>query len=223
MKWLWFAGVAIVLAAASACGGGDKAAPSLSDADLKAIVMLTSEGLTGQLALQSDAATSNAQAAQAYIDPKKRLEDYDAWGRTGGHTATFGSLGSGDSAADAQAESYKSDGGAKKALSAMRDFMTSGEAIITYARAGYTDAKIDVIDAASVGDDSSAYRLTVSANGTQFDTLVIIFRRGPVLAQASVGSAPDTSDLADVEAIASQMDGRIQNILNGQPLSSQGN
>ena len=220
MKWLWFAGVAIVLAAASACGGGDKAAPSLSDADLKGIVTITSEGLPWRVWPETDTAASNEQASQAFADPNTWLANYEKWGRTGGHAAASAGAGV---AVQAQAESYTSIGGAKEAFSAVREFMTSGEALLTYARAGYTDAKIDVIDAASVGDDSSAYRLTASSNGTQFETLVIIFRRGAVLAQVSVGAAPDTTDPADVETLANQMDGRIQNILNGQPLSSQGN
>ena len=223
MKWLWFAGVAIVLAAASACGGGDKAAPSLSDADLKNIVMVTSEGLPVPLTLQSDTATANAQAAGAFADPQKWAANYQKWGRTGGHEATFSAAGGQDAAAQTQAESYKTTGGAKDAVAALRDFMTSGEALTTYTNLGYTDAKIDVVDAARVGEDSSSYRLHVSYEGAQFDTLVIIFRRGPVLAQASVGGATDASDLTGVGALANQMDGRIQNILSEQPLSSQGN
>jgi hypothetical protein len=223
MRWLWVAGVGMVLAAASACGGGEKAAPVLSDADRKNIVTVSSEGLPTPLTLQSDTATTNPQAAGAFADPQKWAANYQKWGRTGGHEASFGVAGGQDAAAQTQAEAYKTTSGAKDALSGLRDFMVSGEALQAYANLGYTDVKIDAIDAAKIGDDSSAYRLVVSMTGAQFDTLVIIFRRGPVLAQASVGSAPDTSDLADVEAIASQMDGRIQNILNGQPLSSQGN
>jgi hypothetical protein len=215
MRWFWVAGIAMVLAAASACGVGEKAAPVLSDADLKAIVTMTSEGLPWTLVLQSDSAVSNEESAQSFADPTKWVDNYEKWGRTGGHMATFGVAGG--TAVQAQVESYESAGGAKKALGGVRDFMVSGEALQAYANLGYTDVKIDAIDAAKIGDDSSAYRLVVSMTGAQFDTLVIIFRRGPVLAQASVGSAPDTSDLADVEAIASQMDGRIQSILNTQP------
>jgi len=223
MKWLWTACVAVVLAAASACGGGsDKAAPSLSDADLKNIVIVTSEGLPAPLTLQSDAATTNPQAAGAFGDPQKWAANYQKWGRTGGHEATFSVAGGQDTAAQTQAESYKTTGGAEDALSGLRDFMTSGEALAVYTKLGYTDAKIDVVDAAKVGEDSSSYRLRVSYQGSQFDTLVIIFRRGPVLAQASVGTSPDASNVADVEAIASQMDARIQAVLSGQSATPQG-
>jgi hypothetical protein len=217
MRWLWFAGIAMVLAVASACGGGEKAAPVLSDADLTNIVMVTSEGLSMPLTLQSNSATTNPQAAGAFADPQKWAANYQKWGRTGGHEASFSASGGQDAAAQTQAEAYKTTGGAKDALSALRDLMTSGEALAVYTKLGYTDAKIDVADAAKVGDDSSSYKLQVSYQGTQFETLVIIFRRGPVLAQASVGSAPDASDFADVEAVANQMDGRIQSILNTQP------
>ena len=151
----------------------------------------------------------------------KWAANYQKWGRTGGHEATFSVAGGRDTAAQTQAESYKTIGGAKDALSGLRDFMTSGEALAGYTEAGYADAKIDVVDAAKVGEDSSSYRLRVSYQGSQFDTLVIIFRRGPVLAQASVGAAPDASNVADVEAIASQMDARIQAVLSGQSVAPQ--
>jgi len=223
MRWFWVAGIAMVLAAASACGGGDKAAPSLSDADLKNIVVVTSEGLPVPLTLQSDTATANAQAAGAFADPQKWAANYQKWGRTGGHEATFSAAGGQEAAAQTQAEAYKTTGGAKEALSALRDFMSSGEALTAYTNMGYTDAKIDVVDAAKVGDDSSSYKLQVSYEGTQFDTLVIIIRRGPVLAQASVGAAADASNVADVEAVANQMDARIQAILNGQAATPQSN
>jgi hypothetical protein len=223
MRWLWVAGIAMVLAVASACGGGEKAAPSLSDADLKNIVTVSSEGLPTPLTLQSDTATANAQAAGAFADPQKWAANYQKWGRTGGHEASFGVAGGQDAAAQTQAEAYKTIGGAKDALSGLRDFMTSSSAATTYTNMGYTDAKIDVVDAAKVGDDSSSYRLQVSYQGTQFETLVIIFRRGPVLAQASVGSAPDASDFADVEAVANQMDARIQAVLSGQAATPQSN
>jgi hypothetical protein len=223
MKWLWaIAGLALALGVLSACGGSEKAARSFSDADLKNIVTMTGEGLSMQLVVQNDAITSNAQAAQTFMDPQKWLNNYEKWGRTGGHTATYGTPAGKGASLQAQAEAYKTVGGAKSALSAVRDFMTSGEALLTYRRVGYTDARIDVIDAAPVGDESSSYRLTVSYNGKQLDTLVIIFRRGPVLAQASVGVASDTTETTDVEAVATQMDGRIQNILNTPQLTSSG-
>ena len=222
MKWLWVACVAMVLAVAAACGGSEKAAPVLSDADLKNIVIVTSEGLPAPLTLQSDAATANAQAAGAFADPQKWAANYQKWGRTGGHEATFSVAGGQDAAAQTQAESYKTTGGAKDALSGLRDFMTSGEALAVYTKLGYTDAKIDLVDAAKVGEDSSSYRLRVSYQGSQFDTLVIIFRRGPVLAQASIGGTTDASDFTSVAALASQMDARIQAVLSGQSATPQG-
>jgi hypothetical protein len=223
MRWLWAVSIVTVLAAAwSACGGSEQAAPSLSDADLKAIVTMTAEGLSWQIAFQNEAAVSNGEAAQTFIDPQKWLQNYEDWGRTGGHVATYRTPTAQGASLQAQVEAYSTVGGAKKALSAVRDFMTSGEALLTYTKLGYTNAQIDVVDAARIGDDSSAYRLKVSASGTEFDTLVIIFRRGSVLGQASVGAAPDTTDTADVEAAANQMDARIQNILNASPVASSG-
>jgi len=224
MRWLWaVVGIVVVLIVSSACGGSEEeAAPSLSDADLKAIVTMTSEGLPWQIAFQNDAITSNAQAAQTFMDPQKWLKSYEEWGRTGGHTATYGAPGGAGASLQAQVEAYGTIDGATKALSAVRDFMTSGEALLAYTRLGYTDAKIDAMPASKIGDDSSAYRLTVSLNGTRFDTLVIVFRRGSVLAQASVGAPPDATDSANVEAVASQMDGRTRYVLNALQASSLG-
>ena len=218
MRWLWVVGVVASLALASACGGGgEKAAPVLSDTDLKGIGMLTPEGLPFPLTLRSDSATSNGQAARAFTDPKKWIDDFDSWGRTGGHVATYSLVGGQGTAVQTQVESYKTVGGAKKALSAVRDFMVSPEALTSFTRQGYSGAKIETIDAAKVGDDSTAYRLDVTVDGNPFATLVIIFRRGAVLAQATVGTAPDTTGASDVEAVANQMDGRIQSLLSGQP------
>jgi len=224
MRWLWIAAIVAVLAAvSSACGGSDKAAPSLSDADLKAIVMLTSEGLPWQVTPDTDSADSNEQASLAFADPSKWLANYQKWGRTSGHTAAYGLSGSAGASLLTQVEAYSTTGGAKKALSAVRDFMTSGEALLTYTRLGYTNAEVDVIDAAKIAEDSSAYHLTVSVNEDRFDTLVIIFRRGSVIAKASVAVSPDTTETADMEAVANQMDGRIQSLLNGQPTTPQAN
>jgi hypothetical protein len=223
MRWFWAVSIVAVLGAAwSACGGSEQAAPSLSDADLKAIVTMTAEGLSWQITFQDEAPISNGEAAQTFMDPQKWLQDYEQWGRTGGHVATYSTAGAAGASLQAQVEAYSTVGGAKKALSAVRDFMTSGEALLTYTNLGYMNAQIDVIDAAKIGDDSSAYRLKVSSSGTEFDTLVIIFRRGSVLGQASVGAAPDTTDTADVEAVANQMDARIQNVLSASPVSSSG-
>ena len=216
-KMLMIAVLAVMVALASACGGGgEKAAPVLSDADLKSIVTITSEDLPWQVTPETDSAESNEQASQTFADPSKWLANYEKWGRTGGHMATF----TGQAVAvQAQAESYTSIGGAKQAFSAVRDFLESGEALSVYASQGYAEVKIDKIDAAKVGDDSTAYRLQATANGQQFDTLIILFRRGAVLAlaQASVSAAPEGGDPADVEAVANQMDGRIQSLLSGQP------
>jgi len=224
MRWLWFVGVIAALALASACGGGgEKAAPVLSDADLKGIGMLTPEGLPFPLTLQSDSATSNGEAARAFADPKKWMDNFDSWGRTGGHIATYSSEGGQGTAVQTQVESYKTVGGAQKALSAVRDFMASPEALTSFTRQGYSGAKIEIIDAAKVGDDSVAYRLDVAVDGQPYATLVILFRRGAVLAQASVGAAPDTTGASDAEAVANQMDLSIQGILNSQLTTPQAN
>ena len=216
-KMLVIAVLAVMVALASACGGGgEKAAPVLSDADLKSIVTITSEGLPWEVTPETDSALSNEQASQGFADPSKWLANYEKWGRTGGHMATF----TGEAVAvQAQADSYTSLGGAKEAFSAVRDFVESGEALSVYTSKGYADVKIDRIDATKVGDDSAAYRIQATMNGPQFDTLIILFSRGAVLAlaQESVSSAPDSSDPAGVEAVANQMDGRIQSLLSGQP------
>jgi hypothetical protein len=215
-KMLMIAVLAVMVALAAACGGGgEKAAPVLSDADLKSIVTITSEGLPWQVTPESDSAESNEQASQAFADPSKWLANYEKWGRTGGHVATFTAQAV---AVQASAESYTSIDGATEAFSAVRDFAESGEALSVYASQGYAGAKVDKIDAAKVGDDSAAYRLQVTANGQQFDTFVILFRRGAVLAQASVGAATNTSDSSAAGTVANQIDGRIQSLLSsGQP------
>jgi len=221
MRWLCFGSfVVVALAIASACGGGDKPAPALTDADLKNIVTVTSEGLSLQLTLQSDSATTNAQAAGTFADPQKWTANYEKWGRTGGHEATYSVAGGQEAAVQTQAEVYKTTGGVTDALAALRDVMTSGEALTTYTNMGYTDARIDVVDAPKVGDDSSSYRIQVIYEGNRFDTQVIIFRRGPVLGQASIG-APADSAFADVVAVAGQMDAKIQGLLSGQPSTPQ--
>ena len=102
----------------------------------------------------------------------------------------------------------------------MRDFVESGEALSVYNSKGYVGVEIDRIDAAQVGDDSAASRVQATANGsTQFDTLIILFRRGAVLvlAQESVIADPDSGDAAGIVAVANQMDGRIQSLLSSQP------
>ena len=204
-----------ILVLSFACGGSEKSARAFSDAELAAIVSPVPQNLSFQVALQSDAAITNEEAARTFTDSKKWLDNYERWGRSGGHTASFGAAGLRDASLQAQVEAYATVEGATEALSGVRDVMTSGEALATYSRLGYTDANIEVIDAAQVGDDSTAYLLTVTLEGTRFDTLVLIFRRGPVIGQASVGAQPDTGNTSDVEAIASQMDGRIQAYLSG--------
>jgi hypothetical protein len=214
-KMVMIAALAAMVALASACGGGgEKAAPVLSDADLKSIVTITSEGLPWQVTPETDSAESNEQASQVFADPSKWLANYEKRGRTGGHVATFTGQAVG---VQAQAESYTSTGGAKEAFSAVRDFTESSDLLSVYESQGYAGVKIDKIDAAKVGDDAAAYRLQVTANGQQFDTFVILFRRGAVLAQASVSAATGTSDSSATGTVANQMDGRIQSLLSGQP------
>ncbi len=213
MRWFCVvAGTVVAVLAFSACGGSDKAASPLSDADLKTIAMVTSEGLPWQVVPQADSFVSNGQAALLFSDPSRWESDFDSWGRIGGHIATFGSLGAEGPAVQTQVESYETVSGAEEAFSAVHDFTASGQALSAFATQGFDEAKIDKIDAAEVGDQSVSYRLSVIENGAQFDTDVILFRRGSVLAQAAVGTTPDDTDSDDVEAVARQMDGRILSI-----------
>jgi len=223
MRWLWgVVGIVVVLAVFSACGGSERALPSLGDSELKAIVTMSPDGLPWQITFQNEAATSNEQAAQTFANPQEWLNSYEQWGRTGGHTATYGAPGGEGASLEAQVEAYSTADGAKKALAALRDFMASGQALAAFAQQGYTEAKVDEIDAAEVGNESASYRLEVTANGQRFDTLVVMFRRDSVLAQAAVGAPPDTTDTTRVEAVADQMDARTRYILNALQRASQG-
>jgi hypothetical protein len=214
MRWLWLVGVVAALITMSACGGGgEKAAPALSDTDLKGISILTPDGLPFPVTLQTDQPFSNGEAARAFTDPQAWVNNFDKWGRTGGHMATYSAQGATGTAVQTQVESYKTVGGAKDAFSAISDFMRSPSALAGFTAQGYTNAKIDVLDANPIGEDSAAYRLDVSIDGKPFATLFIIFRRGPVLAQASVGTDPESTNTSDVEAVATQMDSRIQTML----------
>ena len=141
------------------------------------------------------------------------MNNFDKWGRTGGHMASYSSQGANGTAVQTQVESYRTVGGAKDAFSAIGDFMTFPDALASFTAQGYSNAKIDVLEANPIGEDSAAYRLDVTVNGNPFATLVLVFRRGPVLAQAFVGTDPESTNTSDVEAVASQMDSRIQTLL----------
>ncbi len=90
MRSSWFicviAALALVL---SACGGGEKPAHTLDDAELREMVMITSEGLPWAISLVRDQAVSNEAAASEYPDPEQWLRNYEEWGRVSGYEAEF--------------------------------------------------------------------------------------------------------------------------------------
>ncbi len=73
--------------------------------------------------------------------------------------------------------------------------------------------KIEPIATAKIGDNSTGYRLKITANGHEFETQTIMFRHDAVLAMASTGAVPDSDDYSHVEAVAKQIDERTQKAL----------
>jgi len=215
MRSFWFVCVIAVLTLSlSACGGGEKkTAHTPDDAEMSEMVMITSEGLPWPVSLISDEAESNEDAANEYPDPENWLKNYEEWGRTGGHSASFQPEGEGVSFVETDVEYYPSIEGAKSAWSADRDFVTSEVTLQRLAAAGITDAKIEEVDADKVGDQSAAFRIFLTAGGEPEETLIVLFRREGVEALASVRGEEGSASVKDAIAVAKQLDARIKDIL----------
>ena len=198
------------------CGGGEKAVPALSDAELREMVMITSEGLPWTITPAGDEAQSNEQAATAFPNQEQWLDNYQKWGRSGGHAATFSTEQTSVFGVQAEVESYGSVGGAQsrvgdaarlRRLPRVCDFPGTGQRL---------DVTVGRTDSERVGDESSAYILETTAGGQTSQTMIVLFRRDFVVASASVGAPPGEARVEDAVTVAEQVDGRIQDILNGQ-------
>jgi hypothetical protein len=223
VRFVWVGLIVVLAFAGAACGGGggEKSAASLSDADLKEMVAITSDGLPWQLTGISDTALSNEEAAQRNSDPQTWLKNYEEWGRIGGHSEAFSaSSGEGTEVINVQTNvaAYESADGAGKALVGTTDYLVSDEALRRMEEAGLSDAKIEELNAAMVGDESKAYRMaatTTTADGQSevWETIVVVWRHAEVVLTATVGAKAGGVRIEDAVAVATQMDGRVEDVL----------
>ncbi|HUS83460.1 MAG TPA: hypothetical protein VM013_09435 [Dehalococcoidia bacterium] len=216
MRWLWLAAVVALTLLGASCGGGGgagDAAPLLTDDDLREMVVLSSSGLPWEITPQEDSAKSDEQAAGDFLDAGTWLQNYQRWGRTGGHQAAFAVSGSDMTAVETQVESYESSDGATDAFAALRGFLASPDAVSTFEAQGFSGIHIDEVNAESVGDQSAGYSIRVVASSRAYDTFIVLFRRGVIVATASVGAPTGDIVLGDVDAAAKALDSRIQSVL----------
>ena len=216
MRSFWFVCVIAALALAlSACGGEEKPARTLDDAELREMVMMTSEGLPWAISLVRDQAVSNEAAANDFSDPQRWLSNYEEWGRVSGYEAEFRSKDEGTPPVGlgVQLEYYSSAGGAESAWAASREFILSQEMLQVLKDMGAAEAAVREVDAEEVGDESVALLMTADAEGAKGETFVILFRRGGVVASAAVSAAAGDVRVDDAVAVAEQFDARIQDIL----------
>jgi len=188
VRWLWLAGVVALTLLGASCGGGGgagDAAPLLTDDDLREMVLLSSAGLPWEITPQEDGAKSDEQAAGDFLDAETWLQNYQRWGRTGGHTATFSVSGSDTTAVETQVESYESSDGATDAFAALRGFLASADAVSTFQAQGFSGVHIDEVNAESVGDQSAGYSIRVVAGSQAYDTFIVLFQRGVIVATAT--------------------------------------
>jgi hypothetical protein len=128
MRLPWFiclvAALALVM---SACGGEEKPSRPPDDAEMREMVMITSEGLPWAISLVSDQAVSNAAAVSQFSDPERWLGNYEEWGRVSGYEAEFRSTAEVTFAVGlgVELEYYASAGGAESAWAASREFILS--------------------------------------------------------------------------------------------------
>jgi len=215
MRSFWFVCVIAALALVlCACGGGEKkAARTLDDAELREMVVITSEGLPWAISLVKDQAVSNEAAASEYPDQEQWLRNYEEWGRTGGHSAYFQTQGEGLFAVQVEVEYYSSIEGSQNAWSAVHDFVISEGALERLRAAGLSEPQISEVEGEKVGDESAAFRILVTAQSQTSETFVVLFRREGVLALATVGGDQGSATVKDAVAAARQLDARIQDIL----------
>jgi hypothetical protein len=216
MRSFWFVCVIAALALAlSACGGEEKPARTLDDAELREMVMMTSEGLPWAISLVRDQAVSNEAAANDFSDPQRWLSNYEEWGRVSGYEAEFRSKDEGTPPVGlgVQLEYYSSAGGAESAWAASREFILSEEMLQVLKDMGAAEAAVREVDAEEVGDESVALLMTTDSGGMKGETFVILFRRGGVVASAAVSAAAGDVRVDDAVAVAEQLDARIQDVL----------
>jgi len=217
MRFFWFVCVTTVLALSlSACGGGEKTARTPDDAELREMVMITSEGLPWPASLAGDKAMSNEEAASEFPDPEQWLKNYYEWGRVGDHYAEFRSEAevTPPVALGIDVECYSSAGGAGSAWAAVRDFVLSDEMLQVLENKGMAGAAVREVDAEEVGDESVAVLMAVSSGGVEGETFVVLFRRGGVVASATVSAEVGGVSVDDAVTVARQLDARIQDILD---------
>jgi hypothetical protein len=214
MRSLWSVCVIAALAL-SACGGGEKAAHTPDDAELREMVTITSEGLPWAMSLVKDQAVSNEAAASEYPDQEQWLSKYEEWGRVSGYEAEFRSTAEVKLAVGlgVEVEYYASAGGAESAWAAAREFVLSDEMLQVLKGMGAEEAAVREVEAEEVGDESVALLMTTAARGVKGETFVILFRRGGVVASAAVSAAAGDVRVDDAVAVAEQVDARIQDVL----------
>jgi hypothetical protein len=213
-SWL-FCLVAALALSLSACGGGEKSVHTPDDAELREMVMVTSEGLPWAISLVKDQAVSNEAAASEYPDKEQWLRNYEEWGRVSGYEAEFRSTAEVTFAVGlgVELEYYASAGGAESAWAAAREFILSEEMLQVLKGMGAAEAAVRAVDAEEVGDESVALLMTADAKGVKGETFVILFRRGGVVASAAVSAAAGDVRVDDAVAVAEQLEARIQDIL----------
>jgi hypothetical protein len=216
MRLPWFiclvAALALVM---SACGGEEKPSRPPDDADLREMVMMTSEGLPWEISPVKDGAVSNEAAAEEYPEPEQWLSNYEEWGRVSGYEAEFRSKAEVTFAVGlgVELEYYASAGGAESAWAAFREFILSEEMLQVLKDMGAAEAAVREVDAEEVGDESVALLVTADAGVWEGETFVVLFRRGGVLAEALVTAAADDVRVDDAVAVAEEFDARIQDVL----------
>jgi hypothetical protein len=197
----------------SACGGGG--AHKLDDADLRDMVMITSEGLPWPVSLATDKAMSNEEAASQFPDPQQWLKNYDEWGRVGDHYAEFRSQGvTPPVGISVDAEYYSSATGAGSAWAAIRDLTLSDEMAQSLKDKGMTEAAISEVGAESVGDESAAIFMGTISGNVEGGTYVILFHRDGIVGSVTVSAVAGAISVEDAVAVAKELDARIQDVLN---------
>jgi len=207
--------IGVLMLSLSACGGEEKPSRPPDDAELREMVMMTSEGLPWEISLVRDQAVSNEAAAEEYPEPEQWLSNYEEWGRVSGYEAEFRSKDEGTPPVGlgVELEYYSSAGGAESAWAASREFILSQEMLQVLKDMGAAEAAVREVDAEEVGDESVALLMTADAEGAKGETFVILFRRGGVVASAAVSAAAGDVRVDDTVAVAEQADARIQDVL----------